>query len=324
MARFIVGIDLGGTNIKAGLLDKKANLIARTTIPTEASKGKESIVRNMIAAAEKVLSKVEINWSDVAAVGVGSPGTIDFEKGLVLQSPNLPGFENFPLRQTLEASIRRPVIIENDANAAAFGEYWAGAGRGVHSMVILTLGTGIGGGIILDGKVLHGAHGTAAELGHTVICYNGASCPCGSRGCLEAYASATATVRRFREAVLSGERSTLQEKVNRKEEITSKMIYEAALQGDALSERILRETGTFLGVGIVSIMNCLNPARIVLSGGMIGAGEMLMQPLKEEVKRRGFNRPVERTDIVFASLGEDAGLIGAAGCALSEFETSAL
>lgn len=324
MARYVVGIDLGGTNIKSGLLDRKGNLIARTSVPTEASKGKETIIKNMALSAEKVLSRAKVNWSEVIAVGVGSPGTIDFEKGVVLQSPNLPGFEDFPLRERLKNALHRPVVIENDANAAAFGEYWAGSGKGVHSMVILTLGTGIGGGIIVEGKVLHGAHGTAAELGHTIVCYNGARCACGGRGCLEAYASATATVRRFREAVQGGEKSTLEERVHRGEEITSKMIHDAALQGDVLSERILRETGTFLGIGIVSIMNCINPARFVLSGGMIAAGEMLMEPLKEEVRRRGFNRPVERTEIVFASLGEDAGLTGAAGCALNEFGTSAL
>ena len=322
MTQLVLGIDLGGTNIKSGLLDARGKTIGYTSILTEAKKGKEAILKNITRAAEAALVKTGETWSDVACVGIGSPGTIDFEGGSVLQSPNLRGLEGFALRDALRNAFAKPVTLENDANAAAFGEYWAGAARGVHSMAMLTLGTGIGGGIVIEGKVLHGAHGTAAELGHTVICYDGPRCACGARGCLEAYASAPATTRRFLEALKAGATSRLAERASLGEPLTSKDIYEAALDGDVLSQKIMRETGMFLGIGIVSIMNTLNPARFVLSGGMMAAGDMIMEPLKEEVKKRAFARPRERTEIVFASLGENAGFIGAAGCALAEYGIS--
>jgi len=312
----VIGIDLGGTNIKAGVLDSSGNIIASDSAPTEAQAGADVVVENICKAARKVSKGARIAWKDIKAVGIGSPGPIDFQKGMILTAPNLPGFVNFPLKMLLVDKLKKPVTLENDANAAAFGEFWAGAAKGVRHMVMLTLGTGVGGGIIIDGDVLHGAMGSAGELGHMIINYDGPRCACGNRGCLEAYASATATVRRFADAVRSGRESALAGRIERGEEITSKMIHEAAVAGDELSRRVIEDTGRYLGIGIVSILHSINPARVVLSGGLINAGDMLMRPLVEEVHSRAFKKVAEGSEIVFATLGEAAGFIGAAGCAL--------
>jgi glucokinase len=315
-----IGVDLGGTNIKAGVVDASGDILVKDVCETRAEGGPSVVIKRICQIIDGVREKGSLSWEKIDGVGVGSPGTLDHKTGVIFHPPNLPGWRNVPLRDEVAGNIPVGVIVENDANAAAWGEYWAGAGREVHSMVMLTLGTGIGGGIILEGKLVRGAHDSAAELGHTIIVRDGVPCGCGSRGCLEVYASATAVVRRFKEAVGAGRDTTLVQAVKEDKEITSKMIYEAAVAGDELAREVMEETGRYLGTGIVSIMNTVNPARIVLSGGMIHAGEMIMRPLKETVQELAFPIPAEKTEIVFATLGEDAGFIGAAGLALERLQ----
>ena len=317
---FYIGVDLGGTNIKAGVVDASGGVLVKDAIETQAEGGPSVVIKRICQIIDAVREKGSLSWKKIGGVGVGAPGTLDHKKGIIFHPPNLPGWRNVPLRDEVAKNIPGGAIVENDANAAAWGEYWAGAGREVHSMVMLTLGTGIGGGIILEGKLVRGAHDSAAELGHTIIVRGGVPCGCGSRGCLEVYASATAVVRRFKEAVDAGRATTLSQDVREGKEITSKIIYEAALAGDELAKEVMEETGRYLGTGIVSIMNTVNPARIVLSGGMIHAGEMIMRPLKETVQELAFPIPAEKTEIVFATLGEDAGFIGAAGLALERLK----
>lgn len=322
-----IGVDLGGTNIKAGVVDaslagQAGGVLAKDSTETQADSGPRVVIQRVCQIVDAVRQKGSLSWEEIGGIGVGSPGTLDHKKGIIFYPPNLPGWHNVPLRDEVARSLPVGVIVENDANAAAWGEYWAGAGREVHSMVMLTLGTGIGGGIILEGKLVRGAHDSAAELGHTIIVRDGVECGCGSRGCLEAYASATAVVRRFKEAVSAGRATSLCEDVKEEKEITSKMIYEAAVAGDELAREVMEETGRYLGTGIVSIMNTVNPERVVLSGGMIHAGDMIMRPLKETVKELAFPIPAEKTEIVFAALGEDAGFIGAAGLAMERLKTT--
>lgn len=323
MAAYVVGVDLGGTNIKAGVCDEKGQVLAKLSITTEAQRGPEGVMDRIAEAAREAAQRAGLSLEEVAAVGVGAPGTIDFDAGVVTTAPNLPGWQDVALRAGVARRLGRPTIIENDANAAAYGEYWAGAGAQADPMVLLTLGTGVGGGIVIGGELLHGASGAAAELGHLIIRFGGRQCGCGNRGCLEAYASATAVAARFREAWQAGAETSLAERLAGGEEVTSEEIHKAALSGDELSRRIMEETGELLGYGIVSIVHALNPQRVVLSGGMIGAGEMLLGPVRRTVAEMAFPLSQKPLEVVFASLGGDAGFIGAAGCALRSCETSA-
>jgi len=323
MAVYAVGVDVGGTNIKAGVCDGEGRVLSKLSITTEGQRGPEGVLDRIAEAARAAAERAGFRLTDVQAVGVGAPGTMDFEAGVVTIAPNLPGWRDVRLQEGVARRLGVTTVIENDANAAAFGEYWAGAGADADPMVLFTLGTGVGGGIVIGGELLHGASGSAAELGHLIIQFGGRQCGCGNRGCLEAYASATAMVARFREAVQGGAESSLAETVRSGGEITAEGIHTAAVAGDELSGKILTETGVLLGYGVVSIVHAVNPQRVVLSGGMIGAGEMLMEPVRRTVKEMAFPQAQKRLEVVFARLGGDAGFIGAAGCALRSSATSA-
>ncbi|HUW58176.1 MAG TPA: ROK family protein [Planctomycetota bacterium] len=324
MSDYLVGIDLGGTNINVGVTDDVGKVITKHAVPLGRPKTRHDVLDAIYRAAEETLSRAGMEADAVRAIGIATPGVLDIENGVVVKASNLPDWENVALRDLVRKRFGVPTVLENDANAAAWGEYWAGAGKEVASMVMLTLGTGIGGGIVIDGKLWHGFRDSAAEIGHVTIDYDGRKCACGNIGCLEAYASAASTVRRFIEAVRSGKSSNLERMVQeRPEGVTSKMIYEEALKGDGLCRKIMEETGFYLGVGIVSVLHFLNPEMVVLTGGLTGAGSMLMDPVKRVVSERALPRFREDLQIVFARLGEDAGFIGAAGCALSGSETSA-
>jgi len=323
MHQHVVGVDLGGTNIKAGVCDESARVLTKLSITTEAQRGPERVLDRIAEAAGLAAEQAGLSLARIGAVGVGAPGTIDFDAGVVTIAPNLPGWQDVPLRAGVAQRLGVTTIIENDANAAAFGEYWVGAGAKADPMVLLTLGTGVGGGIVIGGQLLHGASGAAAELGHLIVRFGGRQCGCGNRGCLEAYASASAVAARFREAIEGGAESVLAHRVRAGEEITSEGIYRAAVDGDGLCQRIIEETGVLLGYGIVSVVHALNPQRVVLSGGMIGAGAMLMEPVRRTVCEMAFPLSQKPLEVVFATLGGDAGFIGAAGCALRASATSA-
>lgn len=324
MADYLIGIDLGGTNVNVGVVDHAGTVITKHARPLEKPETRSDVLEGIYRTTEETLSRAGMKTDQIKALGIATPGTLDIEHGVVVSASNLPEWENVPLRELLRKRFGILTVLENDANAAAWGEYWTGAGKEVSSMVMLTLGTGIGGGIIIDGKLWHGFKDSAAELGHITIDCRGRQCACGNIGCLEAYASADSTVRRFVEAVKSGKPTNLQRMVHEHpEEVTSKLICDEALKGDALCRLTMEETGFYLGVGIVSILHFLNPEMVVLTGGMIGAGSMLMDPVKRVVEERAFSRSREDVRIVFARLGPDAGFIGAAGCALTGLETSA-
>ena len=317
MDQFYVGIDLGGTNIKGGVVDRSGQVVYFESIETEGERGRDHVLDRIALLVGRVRDGARLSPAQIAGVGIGSPGPLSIKKGIIYSAPNLPGWENLYLADEIRARTGYPCVIENDANAAALAEAVAGAGKGLACMIMLTLGTGIGGGIVLGGRVWHGADDIAAELGHVSIHYDGVRCNCGSIGCVEAYASAPATVRRAREALAAGGKSVL---AARGDKLTCEDVFKAARRGDWLAQKVVADTIKFLAVAIGSLINVFNPDMIVLFGGMTKAGDQLFAPLRREVAMRCFGIGAKRCKIVGSELGEHAGVIGAAFAAMQHFE----
>ena len=319
---YVVGVDLGATNIVCILLSKEGKIITQDTRKTFGSEGKEKTISQIINSTRNVLKegeKLGISPKSILGVGVGGPGPINSDDGIIHVAPNIPGWINTALVKELSEELDLPIFLENDANAAALGEWWLGAGKDVDNLVLLTLGTGIGGGIIIDGEVLHGTRHTAGEIGHMTIKEGGLLCGCGNRGCFEAYASATAVVKRMLVEIKKGKKTILVDMVkNKLEEITCKLIYDTARKGDNLCKQIVDETGKYLGIGIANIVNILNPQKIVLGGGMARAGDLLFEPVRKYVEEHAFNATMEEVSIVPAKLGTNAGAIGAVAFVLKK------
>ena len=274
---YFVGIDLGGTNIKSGVVDNEGGPMSSVSIETHADQGPESGLDFLVAAADQAVKASGLDWDRIAAVGLGSPGTMDLEAGMLLDPPNLPGWDNFPIRQRLADRIKKPVTFQNDANAASYGEFWVGAGKEHRSQVMFTLGTGIGCGIVVDGMIIAGRHSHGAECGHIIIeMENGRQCSCGAYGHLEGYASATALVKRAHEALKRGESPSLLSSLKHGE-LTSRAISTAADAGDPLARRLMRETARYLAVGAVSLMHTIDPDIVLFGGGMIAAGQPFLE-----------------------------------------------
>ena len=322
-----LGLDLGGTNVKCGVISDAGDVVAKVSLPTEAEQGPEKVVANMVAAAEQAAAEAGMALRDIAATGIGAPGPLDIANGILIAAPNLPGFDHEPLRDRIAEATGRPAVLENDANAAAFGEFTFGAGRGdvIRHLVMLTLGTGVGGGVIYDGRIIHGHATLAGELGHMIVQPHGRACPCGQHGCLEQYASASSVGRRVVEAIENGENSTLKGAFSgRLARITAKDVFEAAENGDDLSQRIVDETAEYLGIAIVSICRMLDPQMVVFAGGMILAGEFLFGRIREAYKKHTWTLAGTDVKIVTALLGNDAGIIGAASVAMDAAKTGDL
>ncbi len=317
--KWIIGVDLGGTNISVGVLPMdggNGEIPGLRTVPTEAQRGAKFVVDRIVGliedARDEVLSKYRGSASDFAGVGIGSPGPLDRKTGTVINTPNL-GWRNFPLRDLISNAVGMPATLDNDANCATYGEWWLGAGRNVDTLVGLTLGTGIGGGIVLNGEIFHGVSDAAGEIGHMTIDSTGRRCKCGNYGCLEAYASGPAIALRAVEGIETGAESLLPALVDgRLEEITAATVYEAVILGDPYANEVMRETAKFLGAGVANIINVLNPAMVVIAGGVTRAGDHLFVPLRAEVRRRAFRSAEEACQIVSGQLPTTAGVIGAA------------
>jgi glucokinase len=317
--KWIIGVDLGGTNIVVGVLPMEGGsgeVLALRSHPTEAQRGAKFVVdriNHLIDDARaEVLDKQGGVAADFAGVGIGSPGPLDRKAGIVINTPNL-GWRNFPLRDLVSNAVGLPAVLDNDANCATYGEWWLGAGRNVDTLVGLTLGTGIGGGIVLHGEIFHGVSDAAGEIGHTTIEANGRKCKCGNYGCLEAYASGPAIALRAVEGIEAGAESMLPDLVDgRLEGITAATVYEAVVLGDPYANEVMRETAKFLGAGIANVINMLNPEMIVIAGGVTKAGDHLFLPLKAEVRKRAFRSALDSCQICPAQLPGTAGVIGAA------------
>ncbi len=312
---YYLGIDLGGTNIKSGVVDDEGHPLSHVSMPTQADHGGEAGIASLAEAGRRAVEASGVGWEGIAAVGLGSPGTMDIDAGMLLEPPNLPGWENLPVRALLEAKLAKPTVLQNDGNAAAFGEYWVGAGHGARSMVMLTLGTGVGCGIVIDGSILQGRHSHGGECGHIVVqMENGRRCSCGKMGHLEGYASATAVAKRALEALEADDAPSTLRTID-PAALDSRAVFMAAQAGDAIGERIREETAYYLAVGAICLMNTIDPDIVLFGGGMIAAGSPFLTAIQRHVKELAFPVPAARTRIEFALLGGDAGFIGAAGWA---------
>ena len=304
----VVAADLGGTHLRVATVDRSGRIHSRFKQNTPHAGSFDEIVRAIVRAARECESHGAMTGA-VGAVGVAVPGTVDAVRGLVIRAPNVSCLDGFSLGAALEGELKRPVVLENDANAAALGEMWLGAARDRRSIICVTLGTGVGGGIVLDGKLWRGGDGSAGEIGHMSIDpFAGTPCPCGGRGCLEVYASATAIVRMALEELPRYPGSALQPGA----ELTSEKIYRAGLAGDELALEIFHRMGVYLGIGLANLVNILNPEVIVVGGGVVNGWELFEKQMHQKVAERAFPSPVTGVKILQAKCGDDAGLLGAA------------
>lgn len=313
--RYAVGVDLGGTKILTALVGETGEVAGRERVATP-QRGPEAVVEAIAGTVRAVLSGV--NPPDVLGVGVGAPGPMNPGTGVVYQPPNLEGWHDVPLADLLAARMRMPAHVENDANAAAVGEWWKGAGRGVSDLIYLTVSTGVGGGIIIGDRLVHGVSGTAGEIGHMTIEVNGPRCVCGNTGCLEALVSGTAIARMTREAIAAGRPTAILDLAGGDPSgVTAEIVDRAARRGDALAREIFERAGFYLGVGVANLLNLFNPARIIIGGGVSKAGDLLFEPTRRTVRLRAFERPARDAEIVPAQLGDDVGAVGAAAVVFS-------
>jgi len=321
-----LGIDVGGTGIKIGVVDDDGKTLGFTAIPTEEPRGPSDAMQRVSAASLELLKSLKLFAKDIVRVGLGTPGSQDIPKGMLIEPPNHPHWHHFPIVKCLEDAIQLPVSFANDANAAAFGEFWVGTGAVYTSMVLLTLGTGVGGGIIIDNQLVVGHNSFGGECGHIIIDPRPDARTCvwgGGRGHLEAYASASGVVQRAKEELAAGAVSSLSKEA---ETLTAKKIYQAATKGDEFSLKIIDETADYLALGIATVVHTLDPGSIVLGGAMNfgGAkspvGMRFLKRIEDTFRTRSFKYVAAGTKIEFATLGGDAGYLGAAGIARMEFK----
>ena len=316
--RYVVGIDIGGTNIVAGTVPEDGSeVVGLVSEPTFPEQGADAVLARIVKLAKDSMKAAR--GKDIVGIGIGSPGPLDTKNGIVLLTPNL-GWTNFPLRDRIHDALGMPSTLDNDANCAIFGEWWQGAARGTKHVVGLTIGTGIGGGIVLDGSIYRGASDIAGELGHMTIDLNGRRCKCGNYGCLEAYASGPNIAARAVEGIEeSGSASSLARYVGGDlSKVTAQVVYEAAHDGDEYALEVVRETAKILGAGVANILNIFNPEVVVICGGVTLAGDRLFVPLRSEVRRRAFKPAVTRCRIVPGELTGTAGVYGAAAVFMRE------
>ncbi len=307
-----VGVDVGAATIKAGVVDEAGRPRGAVNLATEPDRGS---AHGLARVCEAVRAAAGDALHHVKAIGVAAPGLLDIPAGVILEAANLPGWREVRVREHVAATFNLPTAFQNDANAAALGEYWSGAGRGTRSLLLLTLGTGIGGGVVVHDRVLEGAHSHGGEVGHIVVeLTNPRPCGCGRRGCLEAYASATAVVARAREALAAGRGGSLLANLA-PAALTARHVFDAAAAGDRLAAAVVEETAYFLAVGTTNLMHVLNPEVVVYGGGMTAAGEGFLDRVRAHVRKLAFPVPAARTRLCFAQLGNDAGYVGAAACA---------
>lgn len=310
--KYYVGIDLGGTNIVAGVVDEEYNIIAKASTKTNCPRPEKEIADDMAKMALQAVKNANLDISDIEWIGIGTPGIANSTTGIIERANNL-GFENTPMVKYISESIDKPVFIENDANAAAYGEYVAGAAKGAKNAVCITLGTGVGGGIIVDGKIYAGSNFAGAEIGHTVIEVDGAQCSCGRKGCFEAYSSATGLIRMSKEAMAQFPDSIMNKMADEKGKVTARTSFDAMRAGDKPAKDVVDKYIKYLAAGITNTINIFQPDVLCIGGGVCNEGDPLLLPVKALVEKEDFaSNSAKRTEIVIAKLGNDAGIIGAA------------
>lgn len=313
MDKWLMGVDLGGTTTKLAIISKYGEIFHKWEIPTDISENGKYITTNIAKTIDEKLEELGMVKSQLLGIGMGAPGPVDGSNGSIYEAINL-GWVDYPLKDLLEVETSLPAVVENDANLAALGEMWKGAGNGAKDLIAVTLGTGVGGGVIANGMLVQGASGAAGEIGHiTVVPEGGAPCNCGKSGCLETVASATGIVRLANEALLTDDgHSILQQKINAGEPLSSRLLFACAAEGDLLSNEVINKVSFYLGMALSHTANALNPEKIVIGGGVSRAGEQLAAPVREAFERFAFKRVSKSTSISIATLGNDAGVIGAA------------
>lgn len=310
--KYYVGIDLGGTNIVAGVVDENYNIVATAKTKTNCPRPEKEIADDMAKMALNAIKNANLTIDDIEWIGVGSPGIANSETGILEYSNNL-GFNNTPIVKYIQETINKPVFIENDANAAAYGEYVAGAAKGSKNAVCITLGTGVGSGIVIDGKIYSGSNFAGGEIGHTVIEVDGAQCSCGRKGCFEAYSSATGLIRMTKEAIAENPDCIMAKMAEEKGKVTARTSFDAMRKGDAVAKAVVDKYIKYLAAGITNVINTFQPDILCIGGGVCNEGDPLLLPVKALVKQEVYtkNSP-KNTEIVIAKLGNDAGIIGAA------------
>lgn len=311
MVKNRIGIDVGGTNVKIALVDSNGKIGYSNTIPTRAEMGYEYTINNMKQAIRDLMTETKLSAKDIEGIGFGLPGQVDFKSGIVRLITNIPGWVEIPLAKMIEDEFHIPTRIDNDVRCAALGELNFGAGKGCQNLICITVGTGIGSGLIINGKLVRGASNAAGEIGHIKLqMHDGPICGCGDTGCLEAFASGPAIVAMAEEYILGGKSTKYREMANGND-ITPFIVAEAAKAGDAVAKRIFTRMGEYIGIGMASVVNLLNPEKIIIGGGVADAGDILLNPLKETIKNRAMKIAGETVEVVPAQLGNTAGVIGA-------------
>lgn len=319
----VVGVDMGGTKILSAVVDAEGNILSTAKVPTQAKDGTSIVIDRIADSVEEAIQKSSVPDDTIQAVGIGAPGPLDPETGIVIFAPNL-GWKNVPLKTELEARVGFPTFVDNDVNVGTLGEHTFGAGKGIQNLVGIFVGTGIGGGIILNGELFHGASKTAGEIGHIIVKADGPKCGCGRRGCLEALASRTAMTKAFQKAILKkGKKSILKNLTDGDlEQIRSGILAKAVQSKDKLTLKVFKETTKYLGVGIGSIVNFLNPEMIVLGGGVVEAlDDKFINDIRKAAKKYALPDTLKGVQIVRAQLGDDAGVLGAAALARQRLNT---
>ena len=311
--KYYIGIDLGGTNIVAGVVDENYKIISKASTKTNLPRPEKEIAADMARVSVQVVKEAGLDMNQIEWVGIGTPGIANSEKGIIEYSCNL-GFDNTPMVDYIKEYIDKPVFIENDANAAAYGEYVAGAAKGAKNAVCITLGTGVGGGIIIDGRIYSGSNFAGAEIGHTVIEVDGPECACGRRGCFEVFSSATGLIRMTKEA-MDNDKDTLMHKITaeRNGKVTARTSFDAMRMGDKTAKAVVDKFIKYLAAGITNTINIFQPDILCIGGGVCNEGDPLLLPVRALVKKEVYTRnSPKNTEIVIAKLGNDAGIIGAA------------
>lgn len=318
--KWLVGVDIGGTTIKLAFISEAGEIMTKWEIDTDKSNNGQQIPTDIAKAIQTKLIELDQQKEKLIGIGIGAPGPVNFHDGSIEVAVNL-GWKNFPLKALLEQELGLPVVVDNDANLAALGEMWKGAGEGANDLIFVTLGTGVGGGIISSGKIVHGINGAGGEIGHvTSVIEGGAPCNCGKKGCLETIASATGIARLAVEAITSTETpSQLRELYNEQKNLTAKQVLDAAREEDELATKVIDQVTLHLGLALANLSNGLNPEKIVIGGGVSKAGDTILQPVKEQFARFAFPRVLDGVEITIATIGNDAGVIGGAWLAKTSF-----
>lgn len=312
VAEYIIGVDLGGTNIKSAIFDSEFKPVLERSDPTEAAAGPAHVLTKIKQIVNEMLLKAEIRQTDVQCMGMGIPGLLDPQEGMSIFSPNFPGWENIQVVNAMQSEFAFPVYIDNDVRVNLYGEWYFGAGSGHKYIVLITLGTGLGSGIVMDGKVLYGQTASAGEIGHMNMYREGRPCRCGSSGCLGRYVSAVGMVRTFIEQLESGKTSIVQNWAHDESDITAKMISEAYDLGDELAIEVMHETGKTLGFGLSNVINLFNPELIIVGGGMSAAGDRLLDSVRDTITHHSLKLSAKACKVVQATMGGRAGMVGAA------------